>query len=269
MKKILLLLALSACLPSDAGAYSYSYVPKVSAPVIYNFLYRRREKCETGKKQEYPGKKYGACVSCRGKSEYMIDDVKRKAGCFLCPEGTLIVKKDGYPMCLSRYPVSDGAARKPDGKKVTEAEAALIAKRLDAGYKTLLPPPPKEQTFKNKEKLKNVCEASYPDDPEARRQVATCKKLAETNDFLCPYVEKNSLGKWACRACPKNAPYRKADGGCFTCPYGEEMVSLENGETVCASKAPKKKKTSYLNDAKKRPVKKSPAKKRQKAKKRR
>ncbi len=257
----------SALIENKASAYSYSYVPKVSAPVIYNFLYRRREKCETGKKHEYPGKKYGACLSCRGKSVYMIDDIKDKAGCFLCPEGTLIVKKEGYPMCLSNYPVTDGSAQKPNGENVSEEQAALIAKRLSANYKTLLPPPPKEETFQNKVKLKNVCETSYPDDDDAARQVATCKKLAATNDFLCPYVEKDASGKWLCRACPKNAPYRKADGGCFTCPYGEEMVSLENGETVCASKAPKKKKTSYLATPKKKAASK-PA-RRKKAKKRR
>ena len=137
----------SALIENKASAYSYSYVPKVSAPVIYNFLYRRREKCETGKKHEYPGKKYGACLSCRGKSVYMIDDIKDKAGCFLCPEGTLIVKKEGYPMCLSNYPVTDGSAQKPNGENVSEEQAALIAKRLSANYKTLLTPPAKEETF--------------------------------------------------------------------------------------------------------------------------
>lgn len=44
----------SALIENKASAYSYSYVPKVSAPVIYNFLYRRREKCETGKNTNIP-----------------------------------------------------------------------------------------------------------------------------------------------------------------------------------------------------------------------
>lgn len=236
-----------SALPFTAEAYSYSYVPKVSAPVVYNFLYRRREKCENGKKEEYPDKKFGACVSCRENFVYMIDDIAGKASCFRCPEGTLIAKKDGYPMCLSRYPVANGVAVKPDGKKPSERETALIARRLGANYKTLLPPPPKEETFQNKTKLKNVCQTGYPDNPEADRQIATCRKLALTNDFLCPYVEKNAAGEWMCRACPKNAPFRKPDGGCFTCPYGEEMVSLESGETVCASLAPKpEKKKAYF-----------------------
>ncbi len=222
----------------EAAAYQYSYVPKSGTPLIYNFTYRKREKCTAGKLYPYP-KQVGVCASCPDGSEYLIDGTKKKAGCFRCPKGTLLVKRNGYPMCLSNYPVVDGQARKKNGTPVSHDELKRMARQLGADYTvSALPEESRKDTFKNRERLINVCQSVYPDDPEARRQVITCRKLGEKNDFLCPYVEKDGENKWICRACPKNAPYKKAGGGCFNCPYGEEMVMLEGGETVCASAAP-------------------------------
>lgn len=238
MKPVLLLLLLFWA--ESAAAYTYSYVPKSSSPVIYNFLYRKREKCQTGKKQPYP-KQIGACAACPENSAYMIDDIKNKAFCLRCPAGTLLAKKDGYPMCLSLYPVVDGKAVKPSKRDVLPSDLERMAFGLSAAYKTTLPPKEKttEKTFRNKEPLKNVCPSVYPNDPRAIREIEICKRLAQQNDFLCPYVEKNTENRWTCRACPKNAPYKDKQGGCFTCPYGEEMVSLPDGKSVCASMAPK------------------------------
>lgn len=239
MKKVLLLIML--LFSESAAAYTYSYMPKTSSPVIYNFLYRKREKCQIGEKQAYP-KQIGVCVSCPENSTYLIDDTKNKAYCFRCPGGTLLAKKDGYPMCLSQYPVINGKAVKSGGRDVPEAELERMALTLNASYKTALPPKEQtaEKTFRNKSPLQNVCPSVYPDDaPKAAREIEICKRLAKQNDFLCPYVEKNAENRWTCRACPKNAPYKDKQGGCFTCPYGEEMVSLPDGKSVCASMAPK------------------------------
>lgn len=254
----LILLLFFVLFSESAAAYTYSYVPKTSVPVIYNFLYRKREKCQTGEKQAYP-KQIGACVSCPENSVYLIDDTKNKAFCFRCPTGTLLAKKDGYPMCLSLYPVVDGKAVKPGGRAVSDSELERMALSLGAAYKTTLPPKKNTdaKTFRNKEPLKNVCPSVYPDDPKAAREVEICKRLAKQNDFLCPYVEKNAENRWTCRACPKNAPYKNKQGGCFTCPYGEEMVSLPDGKSVCASMAPKpeKKKPAVKPTGKKKAVK--------------
>lgn len=240
-------------------AYQYAYIPKTSSPTIYNLLYKRREKCAVGEKKDYPKQKFGACASCPDGTVYMIDDVKNKAYCFKCPAGTLTVKRSGYPMCLSAYPVVAGTAQKPDGSAVSDDELERMASKLGADYKTGLPRPPveREKTFHNKEPLKNVCPSDFPEDESARKQIDICRRLAEKNDFLCPYVEKNADGKWICRACPKNAPYKNRQGGCFNCPYGEEMTELEDGTPVCASAAPPKKKTVKPAAKKGKSVKKS------------
>lgn len=265
MKKAFLFLALILYCQEAFATYQYSYIPKTSSPTIYNFLYRKREKCQIGKKYEYP-KQTGVCASCPEETAYMIDEVKNKAYCFKCPAGTLLVKRNGYPMCLSAYPVIDGSAKKPNGSDVSTEELERIALRLSSEYKTTLPlsSEKQEKTYHNKEKLKNVCPSSYPDDESAQKQIDMCRKLVSQNDFLCPYVEKNPDGKWICRACPKNAPYKNKQGGCFNCPYGEEMTALEDGTLVCASEAPPKKKKVA---AKKKPVVKKKA-KRSKTKKR-
>lgn len=190
MKKVLLLIML--LFSESAAAYTYSYMPKTSSPVIYNFLYRKREKCQIGEKQAYP-KQIGVCVSCPENSTYLIDDTKNKAYCFRCPDGTLLAKKDGYPMCLSQYPVINGKAVKSGGRDVPEAELERMALTLNASYKTALPPKEQtaEKTFRNKSPLQNVCPSVYPDDaPKAAREIEICKRLAKQNDFLCPYVEK-------------------------------------------------------------------------------
>ena len=170
----------------------------------------------------------------------MIDETQNKALCFKCPDGTLPVKRNGYPMCLSTHPVTNGKALKANGETVSDEDIGRMAVRLSAEYKTNPEKPSKksEKTFNNKEKLKNVCPSSYPENDTAQKQIEICRRLVSQNDFLCPYVEKNGEGKWTCRACPKNAPYKNEQGGCFNCPYGEEMVSLEDGKLVCASEAP-------------------------------
>lgn len=255
MKKLIIFFLL--CFTAEASAYQYSYIPKASSPTIYNFIYKKREKCTTGERYDYP-KQVGVCASCPENTEYLIDETKNKAGCFKCPPGTLLVRRSGYPMCLSRYPVINGKALKPNGDTVSREELERSALRLSADYKASPAPKKKqeepEKTYHNKEMLKNVCPSSYPEDETAIRQIEICRRLGNQNDFLCPYVEKNSENKWICRACPKNAPYKNKQGGCFTCPYGEEMVSLDDGKLVCASEAPPKKKKPAA-------VKKSPAKK--------
>lgn len=251
---------------AEAAAYQYSYIPKVSSPTIYNFIYKKREKCTTGERYDYP-KQVGVCASCPENTEYLIDETKNKAGCFKCPRGTLLVRRSGYPMCLSHYPVTAGKALKTNGDAVSREELERSALRLSADYKASLAPEKKEEepqkTYHNKEMLKNVCPSSYPEDETAQRQIEICRRLGNQNDFLCPYVEKNSENKWICRACPKNAPYKNKQGGCFTCPYGEEMVSLEDGKLVCASEAPAPKKkpatVKKASAAKKAPVRKKAA----------
>lgn len=243
MKKAFLFLFFFFYCHEALAAYLYSYIPKTSSPTIYNFLYRKREKCQTGEKYDYP-KQIGVCASCPEDTAYLIDEVRNKAFCFKCPTGTLLVKRNGYPMCLSEYPVINGKAQKPNGDKISSESLERMAMQLSADYKTSLPitPQDKEKTYHNKEPLKNVCPSSYPDDESAQKQIDMCRRLVSQNDFLCPYVEKNAEGKWICRACPKNAPYKNKQGGCFNCPYGEEMTALEDGTLVCASQAPKKKK---------------------------
>ncbi|MBR1778109.1 MAG: hypothetical protein IJ752_05950 [Alphaproteobacteria bacterium] len=266
MKKLMFLLFF--VLPGQAWAWAYSYIPKTSSPTIYNFLYQKREKCAVGEKKEYP-KKIGVCAACPESTVYMIDEAQSKALCFKCPEGTLLVKRNDYPMCLSMYPVINGKAQKPNGDSIDPEELERMALRLSADYKTNLPARPKEaeKTFNNKEKLTNVCPSSYPEDDTAQKQIDICRRLVSQNDFLCPYVEKNAEGKWTCRACPKNAPYKNKQGGCFNCPYGEEMIALESGTLVCASEAPpqpKKKapaaKKAPAKAAVKKAAKKAPAK---------
>ena len=224
------------------ASYRYSYIPKPFSPTIYNILYDKREKCSAGEKKEYSkqaGVK-GVCASCPEGTVYMIDETLNKALCFKCPEGTLPVKRNGYPMCLSSYPVINGKALNANGETVPDEDIKRMAVRLSAEYKTNPEKTSKksEKTFNNKEKLKNVCPSSYPEDETAQKQIDICRRLVSQNDFLCPYVEKNGEGKWTCRACPKNAPYKNEQGGCFNCPYGEEMFSLEDGKLVCASEAP-------------------------------
>lgn len=237
--------------------YRYAYVPKTLSPTIYNFLYDKREKCSLGEKKEYPKQNgiKGVCVSCPDGTVYMTDETGRKALCFKCPAGTLTVKKDDYPMCLSLYPVVNGKAQKPNGKSVSDEEIDRMVLRLSAEYKINREKPAKqtEETFKSKEKLVNVCPYSYPDDESARKQIDVCRRLADRNDFLCPYVEKNAEGKWTCRACTRNAPYKSNRGGCFNCPYGEEMISSDDGKPVCASEAPPRpKKTEKIKKRKKK-----------------
>ena len=243
MKK-LLFLCLFFFSEQAAAAYQYAYIPKTSAATIYNFLRRKREKCPVGEKYEYPGK-IGVCASCPDGTAYLVEKRKKKALCFRCPQGTLLVKRNGYPMCLSAYPVMNGKAQKPNGNDVSDEELERMARQLSADYKVRLPAlteKPKE-TYRNKEKLKNVCPSSYPEDESAQKQIDMCRRLASQNDFLCPYVEKNTQGQWICRACPKNAPYKNEQGGCFNCPYGEEMTELEDGTLVCASEASRQKKS--------------------------
>ena len=220
------------------GGYSRSYIPKEYPPTIYKILYQRREKCTLGEKKEYP-KQIGACISCPENTIYLIDDVQNKAFCLKCPKGSILAKRDGYPMCLASYPVIDGKIQTPEGEIPSEENLKHKAKQLSADYKISLQnfPEKNKDKFNNKEKLTNICPSSYPEDETAQKQIDICRRLVNQNDFLCPYVEKNAEGKWICRACPKNAPYKNEQGGCFNCPYGEEMVSLENGTLVCASEA--------------------------------
>ena len=240
-------------------AYQYAYIPKTSSPTIYNLLFKRREKCTLGEKKDYPKQKFGACASCPDGATYMVDEVRNKAYCVRCPAGTLLAKRSGRPMCLSAYPVIAGKAQKPNGSSVKSDELERMASKLGADYKTGLPRPrtKQEKTFHNKEPLKNVCPSAFPDDESARKQIDICRRLAKKNDFLCPYVEKNTDGKWICRACPKNAPYKNRQGGCFNCPFGEEMTELEDGTPVCASAAPPKKKIVKPAVKKKKAAKKS------------
>ena len=245
---------------NEAFGYSYSYVPKTSAPVIYNILYSSKEKCKSGVTQPYL-KNQKVCASCAEDSTYLIDEAANKAVCAVCPKGTLLVKRKGYPMCLSDHPV----AREQDlieGQEQKLSDLSKISSSLNADY-TVANSAPKK-TFKNKKPLENACEQAYPQNEDARRQVSACRRLGQKNDFLCPYVQKNEQDKWTCRACPKNAPYKNEEGGCFNCPYGEEMILLENGETVCASQAPapEKKPDRQENKAKKPPAPKAPAKNR-------
>ena len=248
MKIILFLFALLISEQAWGTTYRYSYLPKTSSPTIYNFLYERREKCSIGEKKEYPHQ-IGVCASCPDGTVYLVDEDLKKPFCYKCPSGTLLVRRSDYPMCLTNYPVIRGKALKPNETPVSEEDLERTARRLGADYKAALPVKAKEEqkTFRNKEKLVNVCPSLYPEDELAQKQINICRRLARQNDFLCPYVEKNPDGKWICRACPKNAPYKNSQGGCFTCPYGEEMVDLEDGTLVCASQAPaNKKKTSVI-----------------------
>jgi len=240
MKKLIFLFLLTYSAQAW-GKYQYSYIPKTFAPTIYNFLYQKREKCSIGEKKEYP-KKIGVCASCPEGTVYLTDPSEDKPLCFKCPSGTLLVRRNGYPMCLSFYPVVNGKAEKPRGGTVADEDLERMALQLSADYKAVFPASKKEtyMTFNNKEKLTNVCPSMYPEDETAQKQIDICRRLAHQNDFLCPYVEKNAEGKWTCRACPKNAPYKNKQGGCFNCPYGEEMVSLDDGTLVCASKVPPK-----------------------------
>ena len=48
MKKLLFLLFLTVLCEPALAAYRYTYIPKTSSPTIYNFLYRKREKCQIG-----------------------------------------------------------------------------------------------------------------------------------------------------------------------------------------------------------------------------
>ena len=243
MKKLLPLLFWLICCEQAGAAYRYSYIPKSVSPTIYNFLYSKREKCSVGEKKEYP-KQIGVCATCPEGTVYLIDETLNKPACFKCPAGTLSVKRNGYPMCLGTYPVVNGKAVKPNGGTPSGEEMERIALQLSADYKISLSSPSNEteKTFKHKEKLVNVCPSMYPNDEAAQKQIDICRRLVSQNDFLCPYVEKNADGKWICRACPKNAPYKNKQGGCFNCPYGEEMVSSDDGEPVCASEVPPEKK---------------------------
>lgn len=249
MKKILFLLLILYS-GNVAAGYRYSYIPKNFPPILYNFLYHKKEKCSVGERYDYP-ERIGVCASCPRNTAYVIDETQNKAVCVKCPEGTLPVKRDGYPMCLSFYPVVEGKARKPDGENVPDEEIERMATRLSAEYKKIRAalPEKEEKTFNRKEKLVNVCPSSYPEDETAQKQIDICRRLADRNDFLCPYVEKDAEGKWTCRACTRNTPYKSEQGGCFNCPYGEEMVSSDDGKLVCASEAPprikQKKKDEY------------------------
>lgn len=238
MKKLIFLLLTVLPWPALA-AYQYSYIPKTSSPTIYNFLYKKREKCSVGEKKDYPGQ-IGVCASCPDDTVYLTDETHGKAFCFKCPIGTVLVKRNDYPMCLSNYPVVDGIAKKPSGDPASSEDMERIALRLSAEYKTTMPVKRQqtEKTYKDKEKLTNVCPSSYPEDETAQKQIEMCRRLVSQNDFLCPYVEKNADGNWICRACPKNAPYKSKNGGCFNCPYGEEMTASDDGKLVCASELP-------------------------------
>lgn len=265
MIRLAVLTAFSVLFAFEASAsYKYAYVPKAVFPTVYGLLYSRRDKCAAGEKVPYPGQQHGACVSC-SRGVYMIDETVKKASCFLCPDGTLTALNDGLPVCLSLYPVVNGKALTPKGTPVGKDELRRMASTLGADYKVAGSAEKTEKeegkTFRNKKPLRNVCPSAYPDDPKAERQTEICKRLALQNDFLCPYVEQNADGQWVCRACPKNAPYKGENGGCFTCPYGEEMVSLTDGRSVCASEAPKpeKKPTVKTNKAKAKPAKKKAA----------
>ena len=237
----------------ESLAYSYSYVPHEKKAVVYNFLANRNERCTQGTRYPYP-KKAGVCAHCPQGGIFTVNDETKSFVCLLCPDNALLVKRFGYAMCVADKPY------KPTAQSLTFEEKSKtlekIASALSADYTvedTLVVPKKSE-----KEKLADACTMVYPTEKSALRAVSTCKKLKESNDFLCPYVEKDSFDKWTCRACPKNAPYKNKDGGCFTCPYGEEIVSLENGKTVCASEMQKKpaqtttvKKTVHKNASKK------------------
>lgn len=229
-------------------AYSFSYVPKTQDPQIYKTLYSRKDKCIEGMKENHPLSKIGVCLSCPENYIYLIDDIKKKGLCHLCPLGTLLTKKDGYPMCLSNYPIQAGSIMAEN----KEDEPEKIKETLNASFKTpkIIHETKTPSDFRNVAPLENVCSTNYPDVPEAQIEVEKCKRIAKQNDFLCPYVEKNFKDVWHCKACPKNAPYKNKQGECFTCPYGEEIIITSNGESICASLAPKperkslKKKTS-------------------------
>lgn len=232
-------------------AYSYSYIPKTLEPKIYKTLTSKKEKCTEGNKENYPSSKIGACISCPEKYIYLINDITKQAFCHLCPQGTLLTKKDGYPMCLSNYPVQKGTIIAEN----KEEEAEKIKETLNASFKTpkIIYETKKVSDFRNIAPLENVCSTNFPDEPEAQNEVEKCKRIAKKNDFLCPYVEKNYKDVWHCKACPKNAPYKNKQGECFTCPYGEEIIVTSNGESVCASLAPKpERKSTHKKNQKKR-----------------
>ncbi|MCQ2914983.1 MAG: hypothetical protein MJ247_07305 [Alphaproteobacteria bacterium] len=111
--------------------------------------------------------------------------------------------------------------------------------------------------FRKKAPFENVCIKKYPTDTSASKQIEICERLIKDNNFLCPYVIKDSNNNWICRACPKNAPFVNlskdtSQGGCFNCPYGEEMAISEEGKSVCASALPPKKKQQNITNKKRR-----------------
>lgn len=238
MKKIPLLLLFFLFTAFDCMAYSYTYTPHEKQITVHGFLKRHRDKCAQGTRHSYP-KKGGICVSCPQQSSFFLNESSLKTSCLKCPPNALLVKKFGYPMCVADTPFSP----EKHTSLTTQERLNILTKtaeNLSADYTVA------DTSFpalkKGKEPLTNACTLSYPQEKSAVRAVATCKKLKQTNDFLCPYVERNEAKAWICRACPKNAPYKNKDGGCFTCPYGEEIVSLPDGSTICASQMPKEKK---------------------------
>lgn len=255
MKRFVCVLTfLTAFICADAFAYSYAYRPHEKKITVYGFLAKRKDKCANGEKYAYP-KKAGICAACPEGSAFVLYDAPPKTVCLKCPPNALLVKRSGFPTCVSNQ------AYDPQihDQMTPEQRRDLLQKTAeDLTAEYTIADPQIAVVQKSKEPLINVCKTEYPKDKEAARAVATCAKLKESNDFLCPYVERAAQNGWTCRACPKNAPYKSKDGGCFTCPFGEEIVALPDGKTVCASEMPKtpKKATAAPKPAAKKAVKK-------------
>lgn len=252
---------LTAFICADAFAYSYAYRPHEKKITVYGFLAKRKDKCANGEKYAYP-KKAGVCAACPEGSTFVLYGAPPKTVCLKCPPNALLVKRSGFPTCVSNQ------AYDPQihDQMTPEQRRDLLQKTAeDLTAEYTIADPQIAVVQKSKEPLINVCKTEYPKDKEAARAVATCAKLKESNDFLCPYVERAGANGWACRACPKNAPYKSKDGGCFTCPFGEEIVALPDGKTVCASEMPKQPKKA-ASPAKKPAAKKAVKKPRKKKK---
>lgn len=226
------LFALLFLLPYPVQAYTYSYTPHVKPAVVHGYLLRKKDKCEQGKAFPFP-KKAGACVTCPDDGYFLQNPLNKEYACFICPKASLLVLKHGYPMCLAQKPY-EKSLDFPFSKELKENMQASLSADYVALDLNLTPK-------KNEKKLLiNVCKLPFPTDPDALRAVASCKKLKETNDFLCPYVSQSPQGKWLCSACPKNTPFKNEDGSCFACPFGESSVLQEDGTSVCASEKKEK-----------------------------
>ena len=218
--------------PTPAAAYSHAYIPHVKAGKVVSYLKNKKETCPAGKAYPYP-KKAGVCAVCPDNGFFMANPASAQYECFVCPPATLLVLKSGVPLCLSDKPAEFLNGRDFDDAGIQKIKEDIVA-TLSAEYVVAdLAFPPE---IRQNADLVNVCSLDFPDDvPEAERAVAACRKIKETNDFLCPYVSQTAQGKWLCRACPKNAPYKNENDACFSCPSGQESVLSKDGTPACSA----------------------------------